>query len=111
MLRTCLLGAIVFGAFTLPIAAQEVYYPGNGVSLPTVIKEVHLLGQTDTKIGIECVVDETGKVTTATVADSPNAALNNAAVRALRQWQFKPGMKNNRPVSVRIFVEVSVARI
>ena len=89
-------------------SAQSASYPGNGVTLPTVLKEVHLIGSTAAVIGIDCVVTEEGKIGTATVASSPDARLNDVAVRALRQWQFKPGMKNGTPVAVRIFVEIAV---
>jgi TonB family protein len=111
MLRTGLVGAAVCVVFTLSAAAQEIYYPGNGVSLPTVTKEIHLLGPAQASVGIDCIVDDTGRVTAATVVDSPDPALNDAAVRAVRQWEFKPGTRNNRPVAVRIFVQVRVERL
>jgi TonB family protein len=91
--------------------ARTVYYPGNGVSLPTVVKEIHLIGPAAATVGIDCVVGENGRVSTATVANSPDAQLNDVAVRALRQWQFKPGMKDGKPVSVHIFVEVSIDKM
>lgn len=91
--------------------AQEVFDPGNGVTLPTVVKEVHLMGTRDATVGIDCVVNADGIVGSATVVSSPNASLNEAAVRALRKWRFSPGLKNGQPVAVRIFVELSIERI
>jgi len=92
-------------------SAQTVFNPGNGVTLPTVVKEIHLLGETAAVVGIDCVVTEEGKIGTASVADSPDARLNDVALRALRQWQFKPGTKDGKPVAVRIFVQIAVDKI
>jgi outer membrane biosynthesis protein TonB len=47
-------------------------------------------------------------VGTATVAASPDPKLNDVALRALRQWRFKPGMKDGKPVAVRIYVELAI---
>ena len=65
----------------------------------------------DAKVAIECVVNPDGRVGTTRVTDSPNPTLNDAAMRALRQWQFKPGTKSGQPVAVRISVEISVERL
>ena len=82
--------------------AQDVFYPGNGVDAPTtVVKEIHLMGATDAKVGIDYRGDyEDGTVTDVSVAASPDSRLSEAAVRALRQWQFKPGTKGGQPVWV-----------
>jgi TonB family protein len=92
-------------------SAQSVFSPGNGVTLPTVVKEVHLIGSTAAVIGIECVVTEQGNIGTATVASSPDARFNDVALRALRQWQFKPGTKDGKPVAVRIFVQIAIDKM
>jgi len=91
--------------------AQEVFYPGNAVTLPTVVREVHLMGTADATVGIDCVVNADGTVGSATVVSSPNPILNDAAVRALRKWRFSPGVKNGQSVAVRIFVELSIERM
>jgi TonB family protein len=105
-----LLAVAVVPLLTLTVSAQEVFYPGNGVTLPIVVKEIHLMGPADATIGIDCVVAADGTVTDATVASSPDPSLDDAAVRALRKWQFKPGTRNGQPVAVRIFVELSIER-
>jgi protein TonB len=33
--------------------------------------------------------------------------LDQKAIEAVRQWRFKPGMKNGMPVSVKVEVEVN----
>jgi TonB family protein len=91
--------------------AQTVYDAGNGVTLPTVVKEVHLIGAEAGTVAIRCVVDEDGTISTANVVSSFDARLNDVAVRALRQWRFQPGMKDGKPVAVRIFVEIGIDKI
>jgi TonB family protein len=108
MLKSCFLGVVLVAALSAPLWAQDVYDPGNGVTLPSVVKEIHLMGAADAKVGIACVVNADGRVGTATVAASPDPKLNDVAVRALRQWRFKPGLKDGKPVAVRIFVELSI---
>ena len=110
MVKSSALVAVLVGLLIAPAWAQDVYYPGNGVTLPTVVKEIHLMGATDAKVGIDCVVTQDGMVTDMTVVSSRDSRLSEAAVRALRQWQFKPGTKGGQPVSVRISVEVTVIR-
>jgi TonB family protein len=70
-----------------------------------------LVGTSAATIGVDCVVAQDGRVTTATVASSPDARLNDVAIRALRQWQFKPGTKDGKPVAVRIFVEIAIDKM
>jgi TonB family protein len=108
MLKKCFVGVVLLGALSAPSWAQSVYDPGNGVSLPVVVKEVHLMGATDGKVGISCVVNADGRVGTATVAESPDPKVNDVALRALRQWRFKAGLKDGKPVAVRIYVELSI---
>jgi TonB family protein len=110
MLQRSLLGVALATLFSVSSWAQEVYYPGNGVTLPTVVKEVHLMGPTDATVGINCVVTADGTIDRATVASSPDPKLNAAAIRALQKWQFKPGTKDGQPVAVQIFVELSIER-
>jgi protein TonB len=91
--------------------AQTVYDTGNGVTLPTVVKEVHLMGAQAGTVAIRCVVAEDGSISTANVISSSDTRLNDVAVRALRQWRFQPGMKDGKPVAVRIFVEIGIDKV
>jgi TonB family protein len=50
-----------------------------------------------------------GKVGTVTVArslDGGTFGLDQEAVKAAKQWTFKPGRKNGKPVAVRISIEL-----
>ena len=97
-------------------AAPQVYAPGNGVSLPMVVKEVrpaYTEAAKDARIEgtvvLECVVLADGTVGDVTVARSLDSVLglDQEAVKATKQWQFKPGMKDGKPVAVRVSLELT----
>jgi protein TonB len=48
------------------------------------------------------VVDEHGVVESVQTVRADNADFSPAAEEALRQWKFKPGMKNGRRVATRM---------
>jgi TonB family protein len=58
---------------------------------------------------LEAVVLESGDVDEVKVVRSLDAehGLDDEAVRALQQWRFEPGTKDDEPVAVRIDVEMS----
>jgi periplasmic protein TonB len=47
---------------------------------------------------VECIVDEDGRITSATVATATHALFGEAARKAVLQWRFSPGMLNGEPV-------------
>jgi len=68
-----------------------VYRPGNGVTLPTVVRQVKAEYSQEAK-------DQRIEGT---------VLLDCNAVEALRHWEFKPGTKDGRPVAVQMSVEMS----
>ena len=58
---------------------------------------------------MDVVVDETGDVSDVKVSKSLDAeyGLDNEAVAAAYKWKFKPGMKDGKPVRVRVVVEMT----
>jgi len=52
-------------------------------------------------------LDASGQVTKVTVNRSLGLGLDQKAVEAVSQWQFKPGMQAGKPVAMRAQVEVS----
>jgi protein TonB len=109
-----LLFALAFVAYA---AAQEpmVYSPGNGVSLPQVIKQVQpgytseaMQNRIEGSVGLEAVVLADGAVGDVKVVESLDSmyGLDKNAIAAMKQWQFKPGQKDDRPVAVRINVQM-----
>ena len=99
----------------LSAQAQTVYRPGNGVSLPVVVKQVKALytqeamdAHIEGTVGLEVVVQADGAVGDVKVARSldPTYGLDQEAVKAMKQWQFKPGTKDGKAVAVRVDVEI-----
>lgn len=50
------------------------------------------------------VVDESGKVVDWEIGESTNERFNESALAAIRQWTFKPGIKDGEPVKTRVYI-------
>ncbi len=92
------------------------YMPGNGVSLPRVLREVKpeytpdaMRAKVQGTVLIECIVRPDGTVGDVQVVRSldPTFGLDEAAIRAAKQWRFAPGMRQGEAVPVRITIELS----
>ena len=109
----------LFAAFVLVLTVtaipQQVYEPGNGVTMPIVVKEVrpqYTKAALDKKIQgrvlLRAVVLENGHIgNDVEVLTSLDADLDQQAVAALKQWEFKPGTRDGKPVAVRISCELT----
>jgi len=95
---------------------SQVYLPGDGVTLPSVAKRVNPNYTSEARdqriegvVGLSCVVQPDGRVTDISVTQSLDAVfgLDKNAVEAMGQWEFKPGTKNNKPVAVKISVQMN----
>jgi TonB family protein len=128
-LRLALLGAplmmvtLVAGlgaVSTLPLQPREsrptVYEPGNGVVLPSVIREVRPNYTEEAKqariegtVLLGCVVGSNGIPRDIMVTRTLDAVLglDQAAIEALEQWRFKPGTKDGKAVDVQVDVEMT----
>ena len=91
-----------------------VYEPGNGVSLPTVIRDVkptYTLEAARARIHgtvlVAAVVLLDGTVCDVTVLRSLDTTfgLDAQAVKAAKQWLFNPGTKDGQAVAVRVTIE------
>jgi protein TonB len=102
------------------LAAQERQTPARagdpGVSNPVVTKEVHpkytreaMNARVQGTVAMDAVVREDGTVGDVTITQSLDEeyGLDQEAVKALKQWQFKPGTKNDTPVPVVVNVTMS----
>ena len=106
------------GAMATAAAAQDtgnVYKKGDeGLTMPAVVKEVKP-SYTDAakreriqgSVTLEVVVLKDGTVGEVVVTRSLDQTygLDEQAVNAARQWQFKPGKKDGQPVPVRVELE------
>ena len=97
--------------------SEEVYRPGNGVTTPTLLKELKprytpeaMRAKIEGTVVMECVIQSDGTVRNdIKVVRSLDAkyGLDDEAVKAARQWTFKPGMKDGKPVPVRVTIEMA----
>ena len=110
-----LLFALAFVAF-VGVQDSTIYTPGNGVSLPQVTKKVKaeytpeaMQNRIEGKVGLEAVVLADGAVGDVKVIESLDTiyGLDKNAVAAMKQFEFKPGMKDGKAVNVRIHVEMA----
>jgi TonB family protein len=93
-----------------------VYRPGNGVTLPRVLREVKpqytsdaMRAKVQGTVLLECVVNPDGTVGEVQVVRSLDRAfgLDQEAVKAARQWRFAPGLRLGEPVAVLVTIELT----
>jgi protein TonB len=92
-----------------------IYRPGGDVLPPIAIKEVLPLypeqaskSHITAKVFLEAIIDTDGIPRKIKILYSPDErfGFGKAAVDALKQWRFRPGMKNGKPVAVIMTLEV-----
>jgi len=95
-----------FGPPQLPPEPLRV---GGDVSPPVKIKDVHpeypelaRKARIEGIVILEAIIDENGNVVKARILRSPGKAFgfDDAALEAVKQWKFKPGLQNGVPVPV-----------
>ena len=112
VIAACIVGLAVASA-----QAQDdtVYTVGDGVSAPTVTRQVGpqytseaMSNRIEGKVVLSAVVLANGKVGDVKVIRSLDSVygLDEAAVKAMKQWEFKPGTKDGKPVAVRISIDM-----
>jgi protein TonB len=111
-----LLLALMLAVATAQAQDTTVYKPGDGVSLPKVVRDVKpqytseaMHQMIEGVVVLDVVVKSDGKVGDVTVKQSLDAVygLDESAVKAMKQWEFEPGTKDGKSVAVR--VEVNMA--
>jgi TonB family protein len=87
---------------------------GGGVSPPTVLSRVEPQYSEEARkaryqgtVVLEAIVKRDGTVDILRVVRSLGFGLDENAIQALKQWRFKPGMKNGIPVDVALNIEVN----
>jgi len=92
------------------------YMPGNGVTNPSVIKEVKpaytaeaMRAKVQGTVWLQCVVMPDGTVGNVQVTKSLDSTfgLDQEAIKAAKQWRFKPGMRMGEPVPVLVTIELT----
>ena len=112
------LGSICALAMVVAVGAQDtqVYKPGDGVTLPRLVRETkpnYPQAAKDAKIQgvvtVSAVVLQDGHVGEVTVTRSldTNYGLDEEAVKCVKKWLFAPGTKDGKPVAVQIEIEIA----
>ena len=93
-----------------------VYAEGNGVSSPILVREMKpnytgeaMRARIQGTVMVEAVVLPDGSVGEAHITRSLDQqfGLDKEALKTVKQWRFKPGMRLGQPVAVRIIIELS----
>lgn len=92
------------------------YRPGSGITLPTVLREVKpaytadaMRAKVQGSVWLECIVMPDGTVGDVKVTRSldPIFGLDQEAIKAAKQWRFRPGIRQGEPVPVIITIELT----
>ena len=112
---------VLLVALTVCVAApsgtqsnEQVYKPGNGVTDPVLVKEVKPVYTDDARqrkvqgsVELSAVVRADGSVGDTKVTRSLDPGLDQEAIKAAKQWRFKPGTREGKPVNVRVNIEMT----
>jgi len=87
---------------------------GGGVSAPTIVSRVEPQYSEEARkaryqgtVVLEAIVRRDGTVDIVRVVRSLGFGLDENAIRALKQWRFRPGMMNGQPVDISLNIEVN----
>jgi TonB family protein len=97
-----------------PVAAQDVYLPSALVTTPKVIKSSKpaytadaMLRRIQGEVVVQVDVRPDGTVGTVALVKSLFPGLDEEAVKAVKEFQFEPGEKDGKPVTVRTDVALA----
>ena len=97
------------------LAAQDrIYKVGEGIKSPVITKEVKprytpdaMRRKVEGSVELDAVILKDGTVGDVTVKRSLDEDLDVQAIKALKQWTFRPGTKDGEPVAVQVMVELT----
>ena len=86
----------------------------TGVTPPTVLSRIEPVyseaarkAKLEGTVELSAVIRKDGSVEAVKVLRGLGLGLDESAIRALKSWQFRPGMKDGRPVDLRVNIEVT----
>ena len=98
----------------VPPATAQVAQIGDEITEPVKIKHVVPEYPAEARqkrisgvVILEALIDATGRVATVRVIQFVDPLLDNAAIEAVRQWEYTPGRVNGQPVPVIMTVTVN----
>lgn len=115
-MRLSLRALVISGLLATCVAAVGVAQEQASQTMPVVVKTVHAQYTKEAReariqgiVVLDVVVLKDGSVGDVTVSKSLDQkyGLDEQAVRAVKQWEFKPGTKDGKPVDVRVAIEMS----
>jgi TonB family protein len=92
------------------------YRPGNGVTVPQLVREVKpaytaeaMRAKVQGTVLLDCVVKPDGSVGRVSVVRSLDSTfgLDQEAIKAAKQWRFRPGTRLGEPVAVLVTIELA----
>jgi TonB family protein len=117
MKEAFLSAVIVLGSTGGTLAQAPAQSSGQEITRvvqPRVLKEVKPAYPADAltagivgAVELECIVKADGTVSDIKVVKPLEPSLDEAAVAALKQWQFAPGTKDGTPIDVQVTIEMS----
>ena len=110
--------AVTAFPITAPAQSTRVYKPKEdaGITLPSVVREVKPVYTPEARdrkiqgsVWMLVVVLATGDVGDVQISRSLDAeyGLDQQAIQASKQWKFKPGTKDGKPVAVEVTIEMT----
>jgi periplasmic protein TonB len=102
-----------FGQSSGAESDEKVYDLGPGVSPPRVTKQVNPNYKTARGVKLEgavivvLVVSSQGVPRDVRVAKGLDKDIDQSAIDAVREWRFSPARKDDKPIAVRISLEIN----
>jgi protein TonB len=97
-----------------PAAQDPVYDVGEGIKNPVLVKDVKpnyspsaMRRKVQGTVELYAIVLKDGTVGEVTIKRSLDEELDQAAIKAVKQWEFKPGTKDGDAVNVRVTVDLT----
>ena len=91
-----------------------VFRVGGGVSAPSIVYRVEPTYSEEARkakyqgvVVLSAIVRKDGTIEILKVVRGLGLGLDENAIQALKQWKFRPGMKNGVPVDVALNIEVN----
>jgi protein TonB len=106
---------LVLGAAQAAAQGASVYkVGGDGVTAPVLVHEVKptytegaMRRRVQGAVQLSAVVKADGHVGDVAVTKSLDPELDEQAMTAAKQWEFKPGTKDGQPVAVQVNIELT----
>ena len=111
--RVCV-GFLLLLAAVSSVGAERIYKTGGDVTNPSVVQKVEPAyteearqAKTQGTVLLKMVVGTDGLARDITVEKGIGMGLDQNAIQAVRQWQFKPAERDGKPVAVRAKVAIN----